>query len=401
MRVVLLGTLGAVLLALVIFTAWMLSLPRGPGKSRAPPIPPEESAAALAALAPRTTARPLIAIVGINHRSETTDYLMPYGILKRAEVADVVALSTEPGPVELYPALTVEAEATVAEFDARHPDGADYVIVPAMEPEDDPAVLAWIRAQSAKSATIIGVCAGALVVGNTGLLDHQWATTHWFYRRKLFGRHPEARYLPDRRIVVGRQLATTTGVSASMPAALTLVEVIAGRERAGQVAADLGVEAWDAEHASNAFRFNRTFALTVLGNVLAFWRRDRFAIELVPGMDEVSLALVADAWSRTYRSHVGSFSRTGSSVRTRSGLRIVPDRVADTAGSELLQVDWTLPPADALDEALKGIEARYGARTASVVAMQLEYPRGEAALEQAGLNTNSSSSSPPPRRTGR
>ena len=109
--------------------------------------------------------RPLIAIVGINDATETTDYLMPYGILRRADVADVVALATEPGPVTLYPALKVEPQATVADFDAQHPDGADYVIVPAMSRDDDPAVLQWIRSQAAKGAIVIGVCAGAKVVG--------------------------------------------------------------------------------------------------------------------------------------------------------------------------------------------------------------------------------------------
>ena len=47
-------------------------------------------------------------------------------------------LATGRGPVTLYPALTVQPHATVSEFDARHPDGADYVIVPAMSRDDDP-----------------------------------------------------------------------------------------------------------------------------------------------------------------------------------------------------------------------------------------------------------------------
>ena len=82
--------------------------------------------------------------------------------------------------MKLYPALTVEPDTTVAEFDARHPDGADYVIVPAMSRDDDPAALQWIKAQSAKGATVIGVCAGAKVVAEAGLLDNKRGTTHWY-----------------------------------------------------------------------------------------------------------------------------------------------------------------------------------------------------------------------------
>ena len=123
------------------------------------------------ALKPPKRQRPVVAIIGINDATEATDYLMPYGILRRADVAEVLTVATNPGPVKLYPALTVEANATVAAFDARYPEGADYVVVPAMSRDDDPAALSWIRSQAAKGATIIGVCAGAKVVGAAGLLD--------------------------------------------------------------------------------------------------------------------------------------------------------------------------------------------------------------------------------------
>ena len=125
----------------------------------------------LASLRPTKRERPLVAVIGINDATETTDYLVPTGILRRADVADVMMLATRPGPVQLYPALKVEPDATITEFDANHPDGADYVIVPAMSRDDDPAALAWLRSQAEKGAKIIGICAGAKVVGASGLLD--------------------------------------------------------------------------------------------------------------------------------------------------------------------------------------------------------------------------------------
>ncbi|MDP3802288.1 DJ-1/PfpI family protein [Brevundimonas sp.] len=367
-------------LAALIGAGWLLSLPPAPAAAASPPIARDEAAATLAALKPPKRARPLVAIIGVNDATETTDYLMPYGILSRADVADVVALSTEPGPMTLYPALTVQPQATTAGFDARHPDGADYVIVPAMSRDDDPAVLAWIRKQAAGGAIIIGVCAGATVVGEAGLLDGRRATTHWYFLKGLRRVHPEVRYVPDRRLVVDRGVATTTGITASMPMMLTLIEAIAGREKAGAVARDLGVGAWDARHDSSAFRFSRPFALTVMGNTAAIWNRETLGLELAPGVDEVSLALVADAWSRTYRSKAETFSATAGPVRTRNGLRIVPDRVAATWDARRrLPAIGGRRPARALDDALLGIGARYGAPTASVVAMQLEYPRPTAA----------------------
>jgi transcriptional regulator GlxA family with amidase domain len=330
-----------------------------------------------AALRPPKRERPLIAIIGINEETEVTDYVMPYGILRRAGVADVVALATGPGPVDLYPALRVEPDATVADFDARHPEGADYVIVPAMSRDDDPVALGWINAQAARGATVVGVCAGAKIVGAAGLLDGKRATTHWFYVDDLRRRHPSAVYVPDRRLVADTGVVTTTGITASMPMMLTLIEAIAGRDRAEGVARDLGLFVWDARHDSGAFKLTRPFALTVAANVLAFWNREELGIDLAPGIDEVSLALVADAWSKTYRSRTRTFASSAEAVVTRSGLRVLPDRVATSWPAErLLPAIGDRPPARALDEALQGIEGRYGRRTADAVAVQLEYPRG-------------------------
>ncbi len=71
-------------------------------RSAAPsPIAQQETDATIAALKPPKRQRPLIAIIGINDATETTDYLMPYGILKRAEIADVVTLATAAGPMTL------------------------------------------------------------------------------------------------------------------------------------------------------------------------------------------------------------------------------------------------------------------------------------------------------------
>ena len=195
----------------------------------------------------------------------------------------------------------------------------------------------------------------------------------------MLKRHPAIEYTPNRRLVVDRGVATTTGITASMPMMLTLIDAIAGREKAEAVARDLGLVRWDARHRSDAFLLTRPFALTVLGNALAFWNREQFGIALEPGMDEASLALVADAWSRTYRSRAVSLAATDEPVRTRSGLRLFRDRTTTDWPAAGSRTKAAAPPAQALDETLRAIGERYGAATADVVAMQLEYPRDGAA----------------------
>jgi putative intracellular protease/amidase len=379
MRLAMWFGLGAAVLFFAIGGAWLWTLPSAPAGEAAPPIPKAESDATLAALKPKKRQRPLVAIIGINNATETTDYLMPYGILRRADIADVVMLATAPGTVTLYPALKVEPQATIATFDTRYPDGADYVIVPAMSRDDDPAALQWIRSQAAKGATIVGVCAGVKVVAATGLLDGRRATTHWYYLKELLNKHPTIRYVANRRLVVDGGIATTTGITASMPMMLTLIEAIAGRDKADAVARDLGLAQWGARHNSAEFKLTRPFALTAIANSAAFWRHEDLAIRLAPGVDEVSLALVADAWSRTYRSRALTLAAAEGAVESRNGLHILPDRAAAWPAERLLPALKDRRPAVALEQALSGIADRYGRRTASFVAMQLEYPKRQPA----------------------
>lgn len=263
---------------------------------------------------------------------------------------------------------------TVTTFDEPHPGGADYVIVPAMSRNDDPAVLRWIKGQSAKGAMIIGVCAGAKIVAAAGLLDGRRATTHWYYPKELRSEHPTINYVADRRLVVDGGVATTTGITASMPMSLTLIAAIAGRDKAEAVGREVGVTHWDARHHSHAFQFTRPFALSAIANRFAFWNHERLGIELAPGVDEVSLALVADAWSRTYRSRAVTFAGTAGAQPSRNGIRIFPDQVATSWPQEkLISAIGDQQPANALERALHEIANRYGTRTADFVAMQLEY----------------------------
>ena len=93
-------------------------------------------------------------------------------------------------------------------------------------------------------------------------------------------------------------------------------------------------------------------------------------------MDEVSLALVADAWSRTYRSSAVTFAASESAVVTANGIRVFPDRFGADRPEERGVV--AIPgqnPTQALDLTLQAIAFRYCEPTANVVAMQLEYPR--------------------------
>ncbi|KJJ97182.1 transcriptional regulator [Pseudomonas sp. 21] len=315
--------------------------------------------------------RPVIAVVAQNRMTELTDYVVPLGVLRRSGAAQVLALATEPGPVQLMPALRLQPQATLEEFAQRFPQGADYLIVPAVHDSQDPVLLAFIQAQAAQGATIVGVCDGVLVLGNAGLLHGRHATGHWYSRKQRLEDYPDAHWEENRRYVADGKVITTSGVTAALPLSLALVQAIAGKARAATLAREFGVQDWSPRHDSQRFSLGASGYLTAAGNYLALWNHEVFSVPLEPGFDEVSLALTADAWARTFRSEVrGSAAH---SVSSAGGLLFLPDAPGDHP--VLPGRGATAIPA--LDSTLDAIARRYGESTRRLVAAQLEYVSSE------------------------
>src|SRR5262245_49623957 len=113
---------GAAVLALAAGAVALLPPSAAPRAASVPALDPGEQAKIIAALRPPKRSTPVVAVLGLNVGTETTDYIVPYGVLRASGVAEVAALATQPGPLHLMPALTLDPGATIADFDARHPE---------------------------------------------------------------------------------------------------------------------------------------------------------------------------------------------------------------------------------------------------------------------------------------
>jgi putative intracellular protease/amidase len=325
--------------------------------------------------------RPLVVVLADNAGTETTDFVMPYAVLKESGVADVLTVSSLPGTVTLIPALRVRADMTLAQFDAATPRGADIVIVPAVMRNDLPLLLDWLRAQADKGATVVSICEGAWVLANAGLLEGKHATTHWFAMKSITEKFPSTTWVRNSRWVVDGKMMSTTGVSASVPASLALVEAIAGQAVAERTAQRLRVADWDSTHDSAAFVFRAKHFGVIANNWLAFWRHESVALPIQEGVDEMATAQTADAGSRTYRSRAFA-TGTDTVVRSQRGLWIETEAVAKP-GDLLLPSSAAASPV-ALDTTLDGIATRYGEATANLVALELEHQRHRLVHEPSG-----------------
>jgi transcriptional regulator GlxA family with amidase domain len=326
--------------------------------------------------------RPVIAILALNAATEVTDLLGPFNVLARAGIADVFIVAERASPVQLYPfsrfgrgpmLFSIDPHMTMSGFDQRWPEGADYVVVPAIDPRDAAPATSWIRGQRAKGATIASVCAGALTLGAAGLLDGRRATTQWAYLDDLRSNHPTMNWVRDRRYVADSGIVSATGISASIPVSIALVEAIAGPARAQAAAQALGVAHWDERHLSSGFRLTNERRKTFVRNWLSFWRHHSLGLPIADGVDEIALAYTADVWSRTGLSDVVVMSDT-ETVRSLHGLAIHPaGRSRDARVDEMLPAPSPQTPAQAASRELDRVAARFGRPSADIVALAMEY----------------------------
>jgi transcriptional regulator GlxA family with amidase domain len=82
----------------------------------------------------------------------------------------------------------------------------------------------WLRSLHDSGATLASVCGGALLLGESGLLDGRPATTHWSYGELMRSRFPKARVDTDRLIIEDGDIVTAGGVMAWTDLGLKLVE---------------------------------------------------------------------------------------------------------------------------------------------------------------------------------
>jgi putative intracellular protease/amidase len=318
--------------------------------------------------------KPVVAIIAQNAGTEVTDLLVPLGILADSAHVDVHAVSLAHGPVTLLPAPgLVELPHAVATFDAAYPRGADFVIVPAVVEPDAAALTSWLREQHTKGAVIMGICDGAKVLAQAGLLRGRTATAHWYSLTELRRQFPETNWRDDRRYVFDERVVTTSGVSASVPATFALLERIAGADATARYANSLGVSTWSAAHNGAAFPKAREKLDIAAGIRPPDVTPERVGLALPDRFDEAKAALVMDAYSRTDRSSVVMHSGGASEVRSKHGLVFRTDQ-----GARAYEIDGTIlqqPLAQTLEETLNQIQRDYGVLAADRVATQLEYVR--------------------------
>ncbi|HBP0978989.1 helix-turn-helix domain-containing protein [Comamonas sp. Y6] len=128
------------------------------------------------------------------------------------------------------------------------PDGlwamydADIIVVPAWSDPEIPApaeLIEALRQAHDRGTMIVGLCLGAFVLGDAGLLDGREATTHWVARDVFAQRFPHTLFRPDVLYVADENIVTSAGTVAAIDCCLQLVRERHGSDAANRMARQL------------------------------------------------------------------------------------------------------------------------------------------------------------------
>jgi transcriptional regulator GlxA family with amidase domain len=103
------------------------------------------------------------------------------------------------------------------------------------------ALLDALVAAHRRGAQVVGLCLGAYVLAEAGLLKGRRATTHWEFARDFARRYPEVRLDADLLYIADGNIVTSAGTAAGIDCCLHLLRAQYGAEAANCVARRLVV----------------------------------------------------------------------------------------------------------------------------------------------------------------
>ncbi|MEV1167900.1 DJ-1/PfpI family protein [Nonomuraea sp. NPDC049784] len=359
--------------------------------------PPTANTVTAATLPTHDPAKPTVAIVVGNHGANVADVLVPYEILAATGAFNLYTVAPERRPTPLLGGLDLVPDLSFAQLRQRLGGVApDVVVVPDM-PTDaagDAQVTAWLRDTAGQGKGILlGVCTGARLLAEAGLLDGRDATSHWFRLSGLQDNHPEVHWRRGSRYLDDGDVITTGGLLSSVDGTLRVIERLLNGDAAAAAARAIGWRYYSPGTAAALppSRLTPADAVTHLLNVGFRAKTTTVGVMLSDGVGELELASVFSSFAEVKSARTIAVAAGHGAVRSRHGLTLLPradlDRVAGDVdrllvpGSAAPELAADVPvtylhrqPGFAFDEVLREMARTMDVPTARWAAKILEYP---------------------------
>lgn len=146
----------------------------------------------------------------------------------------LLVCAAEDGPLRTSAGFSIDTR-----YNLKHLAQAATIIVPSWRDPREAApapLLAALRRAHKRGARIVGLCLGAFVLAQAGLLDGQPATTHWLWTEEFARSYPHIHVQPDVLYVDAGTILTSAGTAAGIDCCLHLLRRQYGVEAANHVA---------------------------------------------------------------------------------------------------------------------------------------------------------------------
>jgi transcriptional regulator GlxA family with amidase domain len=370
-----------------------------PRDSATPPVPIES------APPPYDRSKPTAVVVLGSEGANVADVLAPYEVLADTGGFNVYTVAEHSRPVPLTGGLDLIPDLTFKQLSERLSETPDVIVVPQIPEAGEPTatpIVEWLLQQRANGdPLVVGVCVGAEVLAQAGLLDGRPATSHWLgligHRRY----YPAVRWQDGVRYVDDGDVITSAGVLSGVDGALRVVERMLGESAARQAARAVDWPDYSPGGPAPIPRY-RLAPADVVGLLSASYRWDRptMGVLLTDGVGEIELASAFRPYTEfSYLTRPVAVTADGEPIRSRHGLTFVPRADLSTAAPRLDRL--VVPGADAarhadanglslperlapiylhdqpgfgFDAALRDIARTWDVATAHWVAKTLQYP---------------------------
>ena len=180
---------------------------------------------------------PIVAVVAFNQITpfHLSVPCVVFGAKKpNSPTFDLRVCSVEPAPLTTTAGFSLNLDYGVEAIQQ-----ADIVIVPSWRnPDERPEeeLLEALQQAYTRGAQIVGLCLGAYVLAEAGLLDGLSATTHWAYAQDFAQRYPQIELNAEVLYIDSGQLITSAGTAAGIDCCLHMLREQYGAESANNIA---------------------------------------------------------------------------------------------------------------------------------------------------------------------
>ena len=323
------------------------------------------------------------------------DMLAPFYLFNATGNANVFIIAKDPTPILIKRDLFARPQITFGQADSLKLQ-ADVIVVPALSRRDehqDTVVVNWIRSHFSGQTRILAVCDGATTAAATGLYDGQPLTCHASDYAGLKIHFSKPVWVQNTAVTKSGRLYSTAGVSNAVEGSLAVIDDLFGHETMQKVLTGIAYPAADIKTAHHSIAVSGSNKWTVAKKI--FFRKNRkVALLIEDGIDEFTMAGIAETYSRSFPAAFSIFSLNSTAIRTKYGLTLLSTAgIGNSRFDELhMPLSRTLSLQEMeyfknttiirytdqqsqylIDVCIKRIAAQYGERFSNFIKISLDY----------------------------